>query len=209
MSQLIQAMTLLRTIFDKYAGKEGAKDTLTKKELAELLRTELECEPECQSKAEVDKFFRMLDNDSDGVISFEEYVTFVAAITVMLCLERGCVNFYLNTFVSVLSSQIPLFHPLDLHKFSYKFATMSQLIQAMDLLRTIFDKYAREEGAKDTLTKKELAELLRKEFSVAGPQSKAEIDTFFGMLDNDGDGVVSFEEYVSFVAALTVISTSK
>ncbi|XP_031155191.1 ictacalcin-like [Sander lucioperca] len=83
MSQLMKAMDLLRTIFDKYAGKEGAKDTLTKKELAELLRTELG-EPEPQSKAEVDKFFGMLDNDGDGVISFEEYVTFVAAITVML-----------------------------------------------------------------------------------------------------------------------------
>ncbi|XP_039660599.1 ictacalcin-like [Perca fluviatilis] len=83
MSQLMQAMDVLRAIFDKYAGKEGDKDTLTKKELAELLRTELG-EPKSQSKAEVDKFFGMLDNDGDGVISFEEYVTFVAAITVML-----------------------------------------------------------------------------------------------------------------------------
>ncbi|XP_032375459.1 ictacalcin [Etheostoma spectabile] len=85
---------------------------------------------------------------------------------------------------------------------------MSQLMKAMDLLRAIFDKYAGKEGAKDTLTKKELAELLRAELGAQEPQGKAEVEKFFGMLDNDGDGVVSFEEYVSFVAALTVIINS-
>ncbi len=31
-------------------------------------------------KAEVDKFFKMLDGDGDGVVNFQEFVTFVGAI---------------------------------------------------------------------------------------------------------------------------------
>lgn len=40
MSTIMQGIQLLRDAFDKYAGKDGDKDTLTKKELAEMLRTE-------------------------------------------------------------------------------------------------------------------------------------------------------------------------
>lgn len=41
MSDLKQAILLLRAVFNKYAGKEGDNRTLTKKELTELLRNEL------------------------------------------------------------------------------------------------------------------------------------------------------------------------
>lgn len=41
MSGLSQAIDLLKATFDKYAGKEGDKNTLTKRELSELLRSEL------------------------------------------------------------------------------------------------------------------------------------------------------------------------
>lgn len=40
MSGILQGIKLLRDAFNKYAGKEGDKDTLTKRELAEMLRAE-------------------------------------------------------------------------------------------------------------------------------------------------------------------------
>lgn len=40
MSTIMQAMKLIKDTFDKYAGKEGDKDTLTKKEVVALLQTE-------------------------------------------------------------------------------------------------------------------------------------------------------------------------
>ncbi len=41
MSNIETAMALLISSFDKYAGKEGHKDTLSKAELKELLQNEL------------------------------------------------------------------------------------------------------------------------------------------------------------------------
>lgn len=40
MPGLTNAMALLRATFDKYAGKEGDKETLTKTELSDLLKSE-------------------------------------------------------------------------------------------------------------------------------------------------------------------------
>uniref|UniRef100_A0A3Q3W8B3 Protein S100 n=1 Tax=Mola mola TaxID=94237 RepID=A0A3Q3W8B3_MOLML len=74
MSAIMQAMKLIKDTFDKYAGKEGDKDTLTKKELEynEHLFVIF------FFLSAMDKFFNNLDNDRDGVVSFEEFVTFVA-----------------------------------------------------------------------------------------------------------------------------------
>ncbi|XP_045901163.1 ictacalcin-like [Micropterus dolomieu] len=109
----------------------------------------------------------------------------------------------------MLSSQIFLFPPLDLHKCSYNFANMPGLTNAMALLRATFDKYAGKEGDKETLTKTELSDLLKSEGLGGGAAKKEEVDKFFNALDNDKDGVVDFQEYVTFVAALTVICNQK
>lgn len=117
--------------------------------------------------------------------------------------------------------------------------TMSGLSQAVAILKATFDKYAGKEGDKNTLTKRELAELLRNELpsggvstrcSVAAPQSckcnispynssclsvfpqptcKAAENNFFSMLDDDNNNVVNFTEYVNFVATFTVMSHQK
>uniref|UniRef100_A0A3Q4AKM9 Protein S100 n=1 Tax=Mola mola TaxID=94237 RepID=A0A3Q4AKM9_MOLML len=77
-------MKLIKDTFDKYAGKEGDKDTLTKKEVVALLQTEFpeaDVSRKATNQAAMDKFFNNLDNDRDGVVSFEEFVTFVAALS--------------------------------------------------------------------------------------------------------------------------------
>nr|XP_019948372.1 PREDICTED: ictacalcin-like [Paralichthys olivaceus] len=82
MSGITQAIALLTDTFEKYAGKDGQSKTLTKAELAGLLRNEF---PEKgNNEAVVDNFFSMLDNDSDGVVDFKEFVTFVTALAVMI-----------------------------------------------------------------------------------------------------------------------------
>ncbi|KAK5850581.1 hypothetical protein PBY51_001449 [Eleginops maclovinus] len=68
-SILLQAMGKLQCIFDKYAGVDGDKSTMTKKELAELLRNELgEVDPK-----QVENILAELDKDNSGTVSFAEF----------------------------------------------------------------------------------------------------------------------------------------
>uniref|UniRef100_A0A665VN84 EF-hand domain-containing protein n=1 Tax=Echeneis naucrates TaxID=173247 RepID=A0A665VN84_ECHNA len=83
MSQLLNAITMLREIFYKYSGNEGDKNTLTKGELCELLHKEFAITPGDSSKAAVDDFFKKLDSDQSGLVDFTEYVAFVAALSVI------------------------------------------------------------------------------------------------------------------------------
>nr|XP_019948374.1 PREDICTED: protein S100-G-like [Paralichthys olivaceus] len=81
---------------------------------------------------------------------------------------------------------------------------MPGLCECMKLMGDIFDKYAGKDG-KPQMSKAELAELLRSEFPEAG-NNKAVVDSFFSMLDDDGDGVVDFKEFMALVTALTVMT---
>uniref|UniRef100_A0AAQ4P971 EF-hand domain-containing protein n=1 Tax=Gasterosteus aculeatus aculeatus TaxID=481459 RepID=A0AAQ4P971_GASAC len=81
MGELIAAMGIIRNVFDKYAGEEGDKETLTKKELSKLLREQI---GEELSSKEVDEFFDNLNEDGDSVISYQEYITFVAMLMSVL-----------------------------------------------------------------------------------------------------------------------------
>ncbi|KAF3691960.1 Protein S100-A6 Calcyclin S100 calcium-binding protein A6 [Channa argus] len=83
---------------------------------------------------------------------------------------------------------------------------MSGLSEAVTILKATFEKYADKEGEKNTLTKRELAELLRNEFPVGGPTSKAAENNFFSMLDDDNNSVVNFMEFVNFVAYFATMS---
>ncbi|XP_049898826.1 protein S100-A5-like [Epinephelus moara] len=81
---------------------------------------------------------------------------------------------------------------------------MSGLVNAVNQLQDTFNQRATQKDDMKVLTKKELAELLHKEFDT-GDTKQAEIDEFYKKLDKDGDGVVTFKEYVMYVIAVTEI----
>ncbi|NXG04555.1 S100P protein, partial [Sakesphorus luctuosus] len=82
---------------------------------------------------------------------------------------------------------------------------MSQLETAMAMTIAVFDKYAKSDGNRRTLSKAELKTLLEKEFPnfLKSGKDKDAIDRIFKDLDENGDSQVDFKEFVIFVAALT------
>ncbi|AWO96566.1 putative ictacalcin-like isoform 2 [Scophthalmus maximus] len=81
---------------------------------------------------------------------------------------------------------------------------MSRLLPAIATLTEVFNDYAGKDGVKDSLTKAELTELLKKEMYMEGGK-QSEVDKFFDALDRDGSGLVNFQEYISFVASFAMI----
>uniref|UniRef100_A0A3Q2DJY3 Protein S100 n=1 Tax=Cyprinodon variegatus TaxID=28743 RepID=A0A3Q2DJY3_CYPVA len=82
MSTILGAIGMLKQTFDKYAGAEGDKGSLSKKELATLLKAEVP--GLADKKEEVDEFMKALDEDGDGSVDFKEYVVFVATLAMIL-----------------------------------------------------------------------------------------------------------------------------
>ncbi|XP_023127039.1 ictacalcin-like [Amphiprion ocellaris] len=84
MSDILKAMDLLINVFNRYSGKEGDKSTLTKGELKDLLQNEMApLLGNAPDKAAVDKVFKDLDFNSDGLVDFSEYVTLVCCLTTL------------------------------------------------------------------------------------------------------------------------------
>ncbi|XP_039074883.1 protein S100-A6 [Hyaena hyaena] len=79
---LDQAIGLLVAIFHKYSGRDGDKNTLSKKELKELIQKELTIGPKLQD-AEIAKLMVDLDRNKDQEVNFQEYVTFLAAFALI------------------------------------------------------------------------------------------------------------------------------
>ncbi|NWU37799.1 S10A1 protein, partial [Hylia prasina] len=75
-SQLEGAMETLINVFHHYSGKEGDKYKLSKKELKELLQSELGCFMEGNGTSPD------LDENGEGEVDFQEFVVLVAALTV-------------------------------------------------------------------------------------------------------------------------------
>ncbi|XP_021012872.1 protein S100-A1 [Mus caroli] len=91
-SELESAMETLINVFHAHSGKEGDKYKLSKKELKDLLQTELSGFLDVQKDADaVDKVMKELDENGDGQVDFQEYVVLVAALTV------ACNNFFWET----------------------------------------------------------------------------------------------------------------
>uniref|UniRef100_A0A1D5R8D2 S100 calcium binding protein A1 n=1 Tax=Macaca mulatta TaxID=9544 RepID=A0A1D5R8D2_MACMU len=72
LSELETAMETLINVFHAHSGKEGDKYKLSKKELKELLQTELS--GFLDDVDAVDKVMKELDENGDGEVDFQEYV---------------------------------------------------------------------------------------------------------------------------------------
>ncbi|KAL7395880.1 hypothetical protein ABVT39_024749 [Epinephelus coioides] len=81
---------------------------------------------------------------------------------------------------------------------------MSRLGNAVKQLQDSFNQCATQKDDMKVLTKKELAKLLHKEFD-SGDTKQAEMDEFYKKLDKDGDGVVTFKEYVMYIITVKTI----
>ncbi|XP_061108496.1 protein S100-P-like [Conger conger] len=82
MTQLETAMAILMQTFDKYAGVEGNKGTLTKSELKTMMEKELPALiKNAKSQVEVDKLMKALDHNGDSEVDFNEFIILVAAMT--------------------------------------------------------------------------------------------------------------------------------
>ncbi|MBN3317659.1 S10AA protein, partial [Atractosteus spatula] len=82
----------------------------------------------------------------------------------------------------------------------------SDLERTMETLITVFHRYADKDGDSSTLSKRELKELMEKELSsfLKSQKDPGAIDKIMRDLDQNGDGQVSFEEFVSLVVGLSI-----
>ncbi|KAJ4931197.1 hypothetical protein JOQ06_025495 [Pogonophryne albipinna] len=81
MGMIEEQLKLLKTTFDKHAGKDADKGSMSKAELADLFREEI---PEMAGdKTQLNQFFANLDGDKDGKVSFPEFVQFAASLMLL------------------------------------------------------------------------------------------------------------------------------
>ncbi|XP_036620259.1 protein S100-P [Trichosurus vulpecula] len=93
MSELETAMGMLIDVFDRYAGTDSNKETLTKEELKTLLEKEFpNFVKNGKNNEAIDKLFENLDNNKDAQVDFNEFMIFTAALTVTChkyCHQKG------------------------------------------------------------------------------------------------------------------------
>ncbi|XP_060537918.1 uncharacterized protein LOC132709124 [Pantherophis guttatus] len=86
----------------------------------------------------------------------------------------------------------------------------SELETAMEIIISVFHRYALRSGDKDKLSKKELKQLLQNE--LGGPLKTQKypegVDKIMRGLDKNGDGQVSFQEFLKLVAAILITGNS-
>ncbi|XP_028819827.1 protein S100-A10a [Denticeps clupeoides] len=93
-SDLEKAMESLILVFHRYASKEGNSNTLSRRELKDLMENELADFLKSQKDpATVDKIMRDLDSNGDGEVNFEEFVSLVVGLSIAC--ER-CYQMYMK-----------------------------------------------------------------------------------------------------------------
>uniref|UniRef100_A0A8C5Q0T7 Protein S100 n=2 Tax=Leptobrachium leishanense TaxID=445787 RepID=A0A8C5Q0T7_9ANUR len=86
-TELKTAISLLVGVFDTYSKKEGDSSTLSRKELKDLLQSELgDALAVTKNPSQVDNILKDLDFNGDGQVDFTEYMVLVGALA-MSCYE--------------------------------------------------------------------------------------------------------------------------
>ncbi|KAJ8336291.1 hypothetical protein SKAU_G00396340 [Synaphobranchus kaupii] len=82
----------------------------------------------------------------------------------------------------------------------------SELENAMESLIKVFHRYASKEGSSNSLSRRELKELMENELTsfLKSQKNPAAVDSIMKNLDTNGDGEVNFEEFVSLVVGLSI-----
>ncbi|KAK1165483.1 protein S100-B-like [Acipenser oxyrinchus oxyrinchus] len=89
MSDLENSMAAIIDVFHKYSGKEGDKHKLKKSELKDLINNELASFlGQIKDQATMDSLMESLDTDADSECDFQEFMTFIAMVTI------GCHEFF-------------------------------------------------------------------------------------------------------------------
>uniref|UniRef100_A0A3Q2DKB2 EF-hand domain-containing protein n=1 Tax=Cyprinodon variegatus TaxID=28743 RepID=A0A3Q2DKB2_CYPVA len=81
---------------------------------------------------------------------------------------------------------------------------MAGIEEAMKILRKPFDKYAKKDGDKKTLSKRAFSSLLKAELPELAGDNK-QLNHMFKEFDEDGDGTISFSEYLQQISELMVL----
>ncbi|KAL7394077.1 hypothetical protein ABVT39_020215 [Epinephelus coioides] len=217
--------------FNEYTGPEGEYIALTKKCFAKLLHTEF---PEAEkNSAEVDRLCQ-LDEDGDGLITFDEFVSIITEVHMLspnMAHLREVLELLTDTFKEyagrggdkntmskaeirvMLRKKFPNAN-MDTAEMKHFFnkmdvdANMSRIADAMDLLMTTFHNYTGPQGNYITLTKNDFTKLLHEEFPEVD-YSSDDMESFFSKLDANGDNAVSFKEFVDIITEFDLMCTSK
>lgn len=119
-----------------------------------------------------------VDLNGDGEVDFQEFVIMIAQETIS-CSETP------------KGQKQPAKNATDLG-------------MAIQTLKDVFTEYASQDGNKDSLSKSEVKTLLQKELHLKVDKPK-DLDVLMKDLDENGDQVVDFIEYIILFAAVTLI----
>ncbi|CAJ1086609.1 protein S100-P [Xyrichtys novacula] len=90
MTKLLISMGIMHDVFQTYAKRDGDAETLSKRELKELLQAELPgflescASKEKENEEKVKQLVLGLDQDGDEKMDFSEFVIFITAVILMI-----------------------------------------------------------------------------------------------------------------------------
>ncbi|MED6250438.1 hypothetical protein ATANTOWER_007497 [Ataeniobius toweri] len=178
----------IKTMVTTFLSSAKGKESLDSKSFQKLVQKQLGSVMEdTNSSSAIKEMQQGLDENNDGKVSFQEYLSMIGFLANSLTHRQGRAS-------SPLRMSLP------------KSENASTLENAMQLMIQTFHKYSGNEGDKYTLSRAELKELLTTELGtyLGNAQDKEAVDKVMKDLDSNNDGEVDFTEFVILVGALTV-----